>query len=69
MLDFGCKSINISIEQAAEKALMNVILSAAKNLGASDINTLRDSSSSAEGRTPQNDEVGDFFSSLLVTLR
>jgi hypothetical protein len=44
---------------------MNVILSAAKNLSASDINTLRDSSSCA---APQNDGFGDFFSSLLVIL-
>jgi hypothetical protein len=40
---------------------MNVILSEAKNLGVSDINTSRDSSSRS---APQNDEFGDFFSSL-----
>jgi hypothetical protein len=41
----------------------SVILSGAKNLGASKINMLRDSSSPA---APQNDIFGDFFSSLIV---
>ena len=38
------------------------MLSEAKNLGVSNINTLRDSSSRA---APQNDVFGDFFSTLL----
>jgi hypothetical protein len=38
------------------------MLSGAKNLGASKINMLRDSSSPT---APQNDIFGDFFSSLL----
>jgi hypothetical protein len=43
--------------QAAEKLATNVILSGAKNLGASKINMLRDSSSLA---APQNDIFSHF---------
>ena len=42
---------------------MNVILSAAKNLDARDMKTLRDSSSHS---APQNDEFEDFFRGFLV---
>lgn len=43
-------------------------VNSAKNLGVSNIKTLRDSSSSAGGRTPHNDTFGDLFSNLLGTM-